>query len=199
MTYVSKKTEIHIYIIQMIVRQYGDPLTTRLLSAISIGLRFRFLLLERESKFNPNNFVFPLAINVSAEPDVLKSATRELLGQMDLIMRDAAEANLLDPNLLELIWGENAGDRVQKMMLTWEKTRLNLYSAAQQVLSSNELDLSQKKKLFMEALRNMKAETEMLNREYTLRALRAVGDQIEKSPRDVQRDDTERKMLATAV
>ncbi len=198
-TYVSKKTEIHIYIVQMIVRQYGDPLTTRLLSAISIGLRFRFLLLERDSKFNPDNLELPLAINLSAEPDVLKSLTRELLGQMDLILRDATEANLLDPKLLKLIWGEGAGERVQQMMLAWEETRLKLYSAAQQVLSSNELDFSQKKKLFIAALRNMKAETETLNREYTLRALRAVGGQIEKSPVDAPRDKTESKIFATAV
>jgi hypothetical protein len=47
-TYVSQRTEIHIYVVQMITREYGDPFTTRLLKAISAGLRFRSCVGRRQ-------------------------------------------------------------------------------------------------------------------------------------------------------
>jgi hypothetical protein len=180
-TYVSKKTEIHIYIVQMIVRHYGDPLTTRLLSAISIGLRYRFLLLEPESKFNSDKLAYPLTMNPSAELDALKSITRELLSEMELVLRDANEANLLDPSLLELIWGAGSGDQVRRMMGDWETARSRLYLAAQNVLGASGADSTERKRLFLDALCGLKSETERMNREYTLRALHALSGQIEKS------------------
>ena len=181
LTYVSKKTEIHIYIVEMVVRQYGDPLTTRLLTAISIGLRFRFLLLEKDSKFNPDRLEFPMAIDVSKEPDFLRAAEAELLSQMDLVLRDAKDARLMDADILELIWGRGAGGHVQQMMGLWEHSRAGLYSAAQQVLSSNVSNLSAVKQSFISALRALCAETETMNREYTLRALRVVTGELDKS------------------
>ena len=37
-TYVSRQTEIHIYIVEIKSREYGDKETTQLLKAVSVGL-----------------------------------------------------------------------------------------------------------------------------------------------------------------
>ncbi len=177
-TYVSKKTEIHIYIVQMVVRHYGDLLTSRLLGAISIGLQFRFLFLEGNSKFRPAKFDFPMAVDVSKEMDAWKSAVTEMIGQMDLILRDAQEAHLMDVDLLDKIWGPGAGPRVQGMMGEWESSRAKLYSASQQLLTSNASDFAGRQEPLRIALRELCAKTAVMNREYTLRALRAVTEEL---------------------
>ena len=104
-TYVSKKTEIHIYIVEMVVRHYGDPLTSRLLSGISVGLQFRFLFLEPRSKFRPEIFDYPMSVDEKKEMDVWKAAVTEMLSQLDLLLRDAQDEHLMDADLLGKIWG----------------------------------------------------------------------------------------------
>ena len=182
-TYVSTKTEIHIYIVQMIVRHYGNALTTRLLSAISVGLQFRFLFLEDDSKFSPTKFDFPLSMEASKELDVWKSNVTELLGQMDLILREAQDQHLMDTALLARIWGSDAGQNVQDMMGVWDAARGKLYSTGQLVLTSSEAEFPTRKAPFKEALKDLCVKTEVMNREYTLRALKAVTEEI-GGPRD---------------
>ena len=55
----SGQTEIHIYIVEMITKTYGGEETTRLLQAISAGLKFRFLVLEKKSPFTCENLSYP--------------------------------------------------------------------------------------------------------------------------------------------
>jgi hypothetical protein len=177
-TYVSKRTEIHIYIVKMVLRHYGDRLTSRLLSAVSIGLQFRFLFLEDSSKFRPARFDFPMAIDVAKEVDAWKSTITELMSQMDLILREAQDQHLMDTDLLDRIWGSDAGPRVQQMMGKWDIARAKLYSAAQQLLASSASDFVSGKEPFKIALRELCAETDNMNREYTLRALRSISEEI---------------------
>ena len=181
-TYVSKKTEVHIYIVKMIVRHYGDPLTSRLLSAINIGLQFRFMFLEDKSQFRPTKFEFPLSADVAKEMESWKSAVTELLTHMNLILREAQDQHLMDPDLLDKIWGKDSGSRVRDMMADWERARVDLYLAAQQVLSSDADDFPDTQEPFRKALRELRATTEAMNREYTLRALQAVAEEIGPLP-----------------
>jgi hypothetical protein len=176
--YVSTRTEIHIYIVQMIRRHYGNALTTRLLSAISLGLQFRFLFLEDDSKFRPTKFEFPLSMEASKELEAWKSNVTELLGQMDLLLREAKDQHLMDTDLLAKIWGPGGGQNVQQMMGVWDAARTRLYSAAQQILTSSEIEFAARKPPFTDALTDLCAKTEIMNREYTLRALKAIADEI---------------------
>lgn len=57
-TYYSGSVEIHIYVVEMKIKDYGDQSTTRLLKAISAGLRFRFLILEKQSPFTVANLEY---------------------------------------------------------------------------------------------------------------------------------------------
>jgi hypothetical protein len=177
-TFVSKKTEIHVYIVQMIVRHYGDALTSRLLSAISVGLQFRFLFLEDKSKFRPATFNFPLSMDVSKEADAWKSAVTELLVQMDLVLREARDQHLMDTDLLDKIYGSDGGPRVQELMGIWEAARVKLYAAAQQVLTSSASEFASRQAGFREALKDLCEKTKIMNRDYTLRALQAITKEI---------------------
>lgn len=177
-TFFSQKTEIHIYIVQMIVRHYGDAVTSRLLSAISVGLQFRFLFLEKDSKFRPGRFLYPMSIDAEREPEVWKSTVTELIAQMDLVLREAKNQHLMDADLLDKIWSPGNGSRVQEMMGIWEGARAKLYAAAQQILTSSASEFAGRQAAFREALKELCDKTEIMNREYTLRALRAITKEI---------------------
>ena len=130
-TYVSQKTEIHIYVVQIRTKEYGDPLTTRLLKAISVGLRFRFLLLEEQSEFRAEKLNFP-----TIEPPELKAKIVEMLAQIDSIIREAGEADLSDPDLCITIWGKGQEQKLEDMMKLFDAVREQLNLSAQAVLSS---------------------------------------------------------------
>jgi hypothetical protein len=185
-TYVSKKTEIHIYIVKMVVRHYGDPLTSRLLSAINIGLQFRFLFLEKNSQFRPARFDYPLSQDTSKEMDAWKSTVAELLSHMNMILREAQDQHLMDTDLLDKIWGLGGGPRVRQMMAAWDVARNRLYAAAQALLASNASDFPDKQEPFRNALRDLHTTTESMNREYTLRALQAIAEEVGQLPQQPQ-------------
>jgi len=166
-TYVSKKTEIDIYIVQMRRKEYGDPTTTRLLKAIEVGLRFRFLVLEDQSKFRPEAMGHPI---VSCEG--LKSEIVELLVELDLILREAVQANLRDPEFLILIWGKGREDDVKAMDELWEVTLRRLYMASEEVLNARDDDsFSGKRSEFINALIEFRGSIGKMNREFTGHAL----------------------------
>jgi hypothetical protein len=176
-TYFSQKTEIHIYIVQMRTKDYGDPESTRLLKAISVGLRFRSLVLEEQSPFRPEKLGHPIVTG----PD-LKAKISEFLGQMDLILREANEADLSDPAFLISIWGKGEEKKVQDMIDVWEATRIRLYATSDDVLMAGE-DLSsfrQKKEKFIEALQCFCEDVEIMNREYTSRVLSLLRNYVER-------------------
>ncbi len=102
----------------------------------------------------------------------------ELLGQMDLILREAQDQHLMDTELLARIWGSDAGQNVQDMMGVWDAARARLYSTGQLVLTSSEAEFPARKAPFKEALKDLCVKTEVMNREYTLRALKAVTEEI---------------------
>jgi hypothetical protein len=174
-TYVSQKTEIDIYVVQIRTKEYGDRLTTRLLKAISVGLRFRFLLLEDQSEFRPEKLGHPVVL----APD-LKAKISEMFGQMDLILREPIEADLRDPDLLILIWGQGQESKVQGMMDLWEKTRKQLYAAGDEVLNAaDDGDFKDKKEKFIHALTGFCSDIADMNRQFTSRVLLLLADHVQ--------------------
>lgn len=176
-SFVNKKTEIHIYFVEMRSKRYGDQLTTQLLEAISVGLRFRFLVLEEASEFRADRLGY-----VTMEEKDLKPKVSELLVQMDLIIRDADAANLRDPDFLEIIWGkgEDSEGVVKGMLDVWTKARDDLYAAARVILSPDSTPFTQRKNRFIAALKQFSKLTEEMNREYTSRTMAVLQSKIEK-------------------
>jgi hypothetical protein len=102
------------------------------------------------------------------------------LSQMDLILREAVEADLSDPAFLILIWGKKQEKKVQDMIDVWERTRKQLYAAADEVLSaSDDENFRRKKENFVKALQAFAGEIETMNREFTSRILTLLRDYVE--------------------
>jgi hypothetical protein len=191
-TYVSQKTEIHIYVVQMRTKEYGDPESTRLLKSISVGLRFRSLVLEEESPFRPEKLGHPVVTAAD-----LKAKVSEMLGQMDLILRECVEADLSDPALLILIWGKGQEKKVQDMLDLWEMTRKRLYTTADEVLSSGDDEsFRRKRENFIKALQAFGEDIETMNREFTSRVLTLLRDYVE---RKINLNHDEERSAAKAV
>lgn len=177
-TYVNKKTDIHIDIIEkMKIKEYGDPDTTRLLRAISIGLKFRFLVLEKGSAFRPGAMDFP-----TMDINYLKPKITELRQQIDLIRQESRDANLRDPDFFELIWGrKEAKEKVANMMQKWDAAREKLYSTSGALILSDSSNFDERKAKFIAALMNFCIETEDMNRDFTSKALERLQDHIHKT------------------
>jgi TIR domain len=171
-TYVSQKTDIDIYMVEIKTKEYGDPQTTRLLKAISAGLRFRFLVLEEQSEFRPEKLGHPIVTESE-----LKAKVSEMMGQIDLILKDAADANLYDPEMLILIWGAGQEQKVGDMMKVWERTIGKLSNAAQELLSGKG-QFDQTKDAFIEALKSFCKDVQEMNREFTSRVLALLSERV---------------------
>ena len=170
-TYVSQQTEIHIYIIEMKTKDYGDEDTTRLLRAVSLGLRFRFLVLEEKSEFTPAKLSFPVITR-----EMLMSKVTELLAQMNVILRDSQTAGLAEPSLLQIIWGDDGATKVGQLMAIWNDAHSDLYTKAHQLLACATDDFEERREKFLRALHAFCDQTEEMNREYTSRALHALAE-----------------------
>jgi hypothetical protein len=173
-TYYSGQTEVHIYIVEIKTRDYGDEETTRLLKAISVGLRFRFLVLESQSPFTPDNLRY---VTVDLRPKVT-----ELLQQMDLILREARDARLDEPDILRRIYGDDGPSIVKRNMELWVKASRALYAAAHKLLSAGEQgnDIVGERESFVESLATFAKETEAMNRDFTSKALMALADEVSR-------------------
>jgi hypothetical protein len=179
-TFVSQQTEIHIYIVEIKTEHFGDKQTSRLLNAISVGLRFRFLVLEDSSEFTPTKFGFP-----TLKAPAVKQTVGRLIAAINDILRDAQEANLHDPALMEMIWGRDGALNVQSMMEIWEKSRLALYSSADALLRANSKEVediagaNSPRVRFIESLKTFCATTETMNKDFTLRSLAVLTNSVE--------------------
>jgi TIR domain len=171
-TYVSKETEIHIYVVQIRRKVYGDQQTMQLLKCVETGMRFRSLILDQSSEFAPEILGFP-----TMRLEYLKPKITELLSQMNFILYDAKVANLSDPILLQKIWGDNIR-QLQEMMEIWEGARAGFYSTAEQVLHTTPADFPTKKIAFIDALTSLGKQTETMNRKFTSKAMHLLADKI---------------------
>jgi TIR domain-containing protein len=170
--YYSGQTEIHIYIVEMITRSYGDEETTRLLQAVSVGLKFRFLVLEKESPFTCENLSYPTV--------TMRSMITEFLSQMDLILKESRDARLEDPLLLKRIFGAAGPIVVQKNMDTWKDASSQLYTAAHTLLQASDPDAATVKTDFLKHLSHFVECTKAMNQEFTTKALDALAEEIRR-------------------
>jgi hypothetical protein len=169
MTYYSGKTEIHIYIVLMISSSYGNQITSRLAKAIDVGLRFRFLMLEKDSKFHLDYLAFP-----TMDIEQLKPRVLELLWQLELILRDARVAELADPTLLKIVWGQDAAPEIQKMMQEWNECFGKFSNTAHKLIEAKEESFNVAKGEFILSLRQLVENTRTMNRDFTTGVLNAL-------------------------
>lgn len=169
-TFYNGNTETHIYVLEMKYKDYGDQLTTRLLKGISVGLRFRFLVLEPESPFTVAKLSFPVV--------KMKPAVTELLAQIRVVLRDCRDARLEEPDILARIFGDEGPAIVRRNLDTWQGTLDRLDAAAHELLAARDPDSDATKAPFLAALGDFAEKTDAMNREFTARALQALAEEI---------------------
>ena len=167
--YFSGENEIHIYVVEVKSRDFGDRTTTMLLKATQVGLQYRFMFLEQSSEFSP------ASISVTMK-DQLRNTVSDLIQELEYLLWMSKDAGLEQPENLLIIYGHDLkpGELDQKAAL-WEEKRSALYSAAYAVLGSeNDLKLIANKAKFITVLEGFCETTRGMNRDFTARTLQAV-------------------------
>jgi len=166
--YYSGVNEIHIHVVEVKSRDYGDPTTTLLLKAISVGLQYRFLFLERTSEFSPASFYRTL-IN-----DFRKKVST-LVQELDYLLWLSKDAGLSDSHSLLLIYGDDPLADLDRQSESWEREKEALYASAYRVIGAQTSDaLILEKADFLAHLTRFCAATYIMNRDFTSRVLRSL-------------------------
>jgi hypothetical protein len=145
--YYSGIAELHIYVVEVKSRDYGDPTTTMLLKAMTVGLIYRSLFLEGElSEFSPQTIRATL-------PRDLPRAVSELLQELDYVLWMSTDAGLSLPrNINILLKGLERGG-LERRVREWEKQKAELTSSALEVLRvKDETQLAAAKEMFENCL-----------------------------------------------
>jgi hypothetical protein len=126
--YYSGILELHIYVVEVKSRDYGDPKTTMLLKAISVGLMYRSLFLEgNSSEFSPSTIRATL-------PRDLPKLVSNLLQELEFVVWMSEDAGLSEAKHLTFIYGDFERGELERMYREWEKLKSDVTSSALQVL-----------------------------------------------------------------
>jgi hypothetical protein len=168
--YYSGVREIHIYIVEIKYKDYGDPTTSMLLKAISVGLQYRFMFLEGKiSDFSPENF------NATLQED-LRAKIAEMTQQLDYMLWYSRDAGLRKPENILLILGNVQTGEIDRKSTIWEDAKSTLYAAAHKMLATaDDRELLRSKPEFVAALRSFCDSTRELNEDFTAKVLLALG------------------------
>jgi hypothetical protein len=168
--YYSGVREFHIYIVEIRYKDFGDPTTTMLLKAISVGLQYRFMFLEGKiSEFSPDNF------NATMQED-LRGKIAEMILQLDYLLWYSRDAGLRKPENILRILGDVQLGEVDRKSGIWEEAKCKLYAAANKMLATgNDRELLQNKPEFVTILQTFCDSTRALNQDFTAKVLLALG------------------------
>lgn len=180
--YYSGIMELHIYVVEVKSRDYGDPTTTMLLKAISVGLMYRSLFLEgKSSAFSP------AAIRATLLSDLPKAAS-ELLQELEYVLWVSMDAGLAHPRNISHIWGEFEKGELERRFRDWEKVRSDLTSSALQVLrAADASELEAAKGRFEDSLSTFCATTAPMNKEFLGNVLHLLEGIARRSDEPVQK------------
>jgi hypothetical protein len=165
--FYSNAHEFHMYVVELMrPRDYGDPETTLLLSALRVGLTYRFMFLERQSEFGP-------VLMEATQPSDLPRVITNLTSELEYILQFAHESGLQDPKNIIKLLGEAASPGMKEKYKLWNSQRDQLLKSAQRVLVEKG-DLGRTSADFIKTLKLFCAKTKPLNDEYVSAVLRAL-------------------------
>lgn len=176
--YLSGINEIHIYVVEIRPKDFGDPITTLLLKAISVGLQYRFMFLEgKASQFSPETFNAVLLDN-------LKPRVSELIQELDYLLWQSEEARLSEPeNILPIYRHDLEPGEIEQKFQLWEENKTKLYAAAHQVLDATAREqLDKAARQFRTTLADFCRSTAVMNREYTGNVLEVLQEIVMRTP-----------------
>jgi hypothetical protein len=171
-TYYSGHTDIDIYTVEIKKNYYCNELTTRLLKAISVGLKFRFLVLDKQSPFTPDNFKYA---TVQLKPRVI-----ELVQQINMILRESHEARLNEPDILNMIFGKEGHETVNRNLIDWTRTSTELFTACDRIRTADNPEEPTERSAFIKILESFAEQTNTMNREFTTKAMEALAKEFNR-------------------
>jgi hypothetical protein len=174
--YYSAVHEIHIYIVEIRYKDYGDATTTMLLKAISIGLQYRFMFLEgKTSDFSPETFNATL-------PNQLRAKVSEMVQQLNYLLWYSSDAGLTKPESILIILGEGVRHgEIGEKLRRWEAAKTDLYAAAQKIISSSDdRGLLDSQGEFVTVLQAFCDNTRVMNQEFTSKVMLALENIVSR-------------------
>jgi hypothetical protein len=166
--YYSGVTEIHIYIVEVKSRDYGDPRTSMLLKALSVGLQYRFMFLDETSPFSP------AAISTTMIKD-LRPRVSALLQEIDVLLWISKDAGLGQAENLLVIWGNDLSKNIDTMAELWEREKNALYESALKLVGTTDnIKVPAMKTEFVAVLTKFCKATSHMNMQFTSRVLDAL-------------------------
>jgi hypothetical protein len=154
-TYFNGKMEVNLYIVEALTREdHGDLITTRLLKGLELASRFRFMFLEKDSRF--------YAMNLQMMPeDRVPAAARDLVTELNLLQRDAREAGLQEP----AVWGGLVPwDLLLKMGKEWRPREQRVRAICRDLIADKQHDEALRVQL-VEEIQNLENAIGPLNKE----------------------------------
>jgi hypothetical protein len=171
--FYDNRRQFHLYFLEISRRHdFGDRDSTRLLKALALCCRFRFMFFEKESEFSEE------ALSLR-DPSEMKEWARKLVKELNLMKRDALESEL-----------ENTGAwrffiepaRLLKMNNDYKPIEAKIYDAAQKILDSNESTLVGAKDDLVNAIHELDANF----RERNAQLIRDLGGEVSRLPDNAQ-------------
>ncbi|HLZ02523.1 MAG TPA: toll/interleukin-1 receptor domain-containing protein [Bradyrhizobium sp.] len=162
--------EIHIYIFEIKHRDFGDPTTSMLLKAISVGSQYHFMFLEgKASEYSPEAF------NATLQ-DELRGKIAEMIQQLDYLLWYSRDAGLRKPGSILHILGDVKPGEIEKRAAAWDAAKAKLFASAQTVLGSkSDQELLQNKIQFVRVLKAFCDSTRVWNEDFTAKVMIALG------------------------
>jgi hypothetical protein len=171
-TFFNGKMDVNLYIVEALTRpDHGDLTTTRLLKGLELASRFRFMFLEKDSRF--------YAMNLQLMPEErVAGAVRDLVTELNLLQRDAREAGLHEP----AVWGGLVPwDLLLRMGREWQPREQRLRAVCRDLIADAQHDEARRAQL-VEVILDLETTIGPLNKELIikmadrLQALVRIGD-----------------------
>jgi len=173
--YYSKRTELHIDVVEVKPRDYGSPKTTMLLKAIQVGLIYRSLFLE-----GPSSDFSPQTIR-STLPEDLPNAVRKILDELEYVLWMSTDAGLRKAQNINLIYPDWARGELEKRLRQWEQLKSELTNSGYKVLTAKGEALETAKTEFEDWLAAFCSATIPMNEEFLNNVLRLLQDVVKKN------------------
>lgn len=174
--YLSGIDEFEIYLIDIGPVRHGRYEMTRLVEALSIGLRYRYMFLEgKRSSYSTEKFQSVLLPR-------LKHRISRMVRDLDLLLWQSQAAGLDDAGFLAQIhaYMPDGGGDFDAKMVRWEEAKGTLFAAAQMVLAApDDAALIDAKARFLAVLRDFCSRTVTMNREFIAAVFGVLGDVVQ--------------------